>query len=71
MPRKHKKSRGVSSNPARCPKCRRTMSLQYDTEAETPFWQCDACDRTYTLEGKETFYGTSVALDDPDVKEVK
>lgn len=43
-----------------CPRCRRPMNGQYDTETEELIWWCEHCEMTFDVSGQEeTFYMTS------------
>lgn len=44
------------------------MSSQYDTQSKEPYWRCEFCWSTFTLDGRETFCDTSIPLDDTGSK---
>lgn len=45
---------------ATCPKCRKELSLQWDSEGEDNFWQCWDCDLSFTLDRDPAIYFTCV-----------
>ena len=64
--KRRKKSRKKQSqnDEPRCPDCNSILSGQYDTQSEEPYWRCDNCWESFTVDGQRAVPDTSVAWED-------